>query len=51
MGIVLKSNILPLHHQESSIMTLSTLLVHLSLENIHILSVCTYKLLIHAAVI
>lgn len=51
MGIVLKSNMLPLNHQVPSIMTLSMLLVHLSLENIHIISVCTHKLLIHAAVI
>lgn len=50
MYMALKSNMLHLHHQVPSIMTLGTLLVLLSLENIYIISVCTHKILIHAAV-
>jgi len=49
--MALKSNMLRLHHQVPSIMILGTLLVLFSLENIYIISVCTYKILIHAVVI
>jgi hypothetical protein len=51
MDATLKSHMLCLHHQVPSIMSLGMLLVYLSLENIYIISVCTYKILIHAAVI
>jgi len=51
MGMALKSNLLRLQHQVPSIMTLSTLLVFLSLENIYTISACTYNILIHAAFI
>ena len=51
MGMALKSNLLRLHHQVPLIMTLGTLLVLLPLENIYIISVCTYNFLIHSAVI
>jgi len=51
MGMALKSNMLRLHQQAPSIMTLGTLLVLLSLENIYTISLCTYNILIHAAFI